>query len=129
MKNVQEHHGLAFTEATPERKLVGACVDDGGLAWQGEYCLRYGAVGTRVALVASEPITRQAGDWVAVPRNTALIIISEKVGSRFRVLAFMPSIHTLLPDRRSWDAVRCIVPLSLMHQDTGQGIERQASVS
>lgn len=46
---------------------------------QGEYCLRYGAVGTRVALVASEPITRQAGEWVAVPRNSALIIISEKV--------------------------------------------------
>lgn len=35
-------------------------------------------MGTQVALVASEPITRQAGDWVAVPRNTALIIISEK---------------------------------------------------
>ncbi len=51
--------------------------------WQGEYCLSYGAVGTRVALVASEPITRQAGEWVAVPRNSALIIISEKVKAPF----------------------------------------------
>jgi hypothetical protein len=33
-----------------------------------------------VALVASEPITGQAGDWVAVPRNTALVVIREKVG-------------------------------------------------
>ena len=48
---------------------------------QGEYCLRYGAVGSRVALVASEPITRRPGDWVAVPRNTALIVLREKVGS------------------------------------------------
>ncbi|CAL8463359.1 g2893 [Coccomyxa elongata] len=55
------------------------------VAGEGEYCLRYGAVGTRVALVASEPITRQAGDWVAVPRNTALIIISEK-GSCINVM-------------------------------------------
>ena len=47
---------------------------------QGEYCLSYGAVGTRVALIASEPITGQAGDWVAVPNNTALVVISEKVG-------------------------------------------------
>ena len=46
---------------------------------QGEYCLSYGAVGTRVALIASEPITGQAGDWVAVPHNTALVVISEKV--------------------------------------------------
>ena len=48
---------------------------------QGEYCLSYGAVGTRVALIASEPITGQAGDWVAVPNNTALVVISEKVRS------------------------------------------------
>lgn len=46
---------------------------------QGEYCLRYGAVGTRVALIVSEPITGQAGDWVAVPRNTALVVMREKV--------------------------------------------------
>ena len=59
-----------------------------GMHGQGEYCLRYGAVGTRVALVASEPITRQAGDWVAVPRNTALIIISEKVGNRLKCMPY-----------------------------------------
>lgn len=39
-------------------------------------------MGTRVAVIASEPITGQAGDWVAVPHNTALVVISEKVGLR-----------------------------------------------
>lgn len=81
---------------------------------QGEYCLRYGAVGTRVALVASEPITRQAGDWVAVPRNTALIIISEKVGNRPShacLILFVPSFNIA----RSWGVLRCILPISLHH--------------
>ena len=47
---------------------------------QGDYTLMYGAVGTRVVLVASEPITRSAGDWVAVPRNTVLIVSHDKGG-------------------------------------------------
>lgn len=56
---------------------------------QGEYCLSYGAVGTRVALIASEPITGQAGDWVAVPNNTALVVISEKVHMLQPVLGWL----------------------------------------
>ena len=59
---------------------------------QGEYCLSYGAVGTRVALIASEPITGQAGDWVAVPHNTALVVISEKVRPPLSLLA--TSMHS-----------------------------------
>ncbi len=47
---------------------------------QGEYTLTYGAVGTRVVLIASEPITGSASDWVAVPRNTALIVSRDKGG-------------------------------------------------
>ncbi|KAK9839468.1 hypothetical protein WJX81_003920 [Elliptochloris bilobata] len=48
---------------------------------EGEYTLMYGAVGTRVVLVASEPITSSAaGDWVAVPRNTVLIVSHNKGG-------------------------------------------------
>ena len=38
------------------------------------------AGGTRVVLVASEPITRSSGDWVAVPKNTALVISRDKDG-------------------------------------------------
>ncbi|KAK9917148.1 hypothetical protein WJX75_001304 [Coccomyxa subellipsoidea] len=66
------------------------------VAGEGEYCLRYGAVGTRVALVASEPITRQAGEWVAVPRNSALIIISEK-GSCINVMHSAIGPHGVHP--------------------------------
>ena len=47
---------------------------------QGDYTLGYGAVGTRVVLVASEPITHSSGDWVAVPRNTVLIVSHDKGG-------------------------------------------------
>lgn len=38
------------------------------------------AGGTRVVLVASEPITRSSGDWVAVPKNTALVVSREADG-------------------------------------------------
>jgi len=38
------------------------------------------AGGTRVVLVASEPITQSSGDWVAVPKNTALVVSREKEG-------------------------------------------------
>ena len=62
----------ATHRASMQRRDLQGCL-------QGEYCLSYGAVGTRVALIASEPITGQAGDWVAVPHNTALVVISEKV--------------------------------------------------
>jgi hypothetical protein len=46
----------------------------------GEYCLAHSDVGTRVAIIASEPITRAGGDWVPVPRNTALVLSWEKHG-------------------------------------------------
>ena len=46
---------------------------------EGQYSLKYGEVGTRVAIVSSEPITASS-DWVSVPRNTALIISQGKNG-------------------------------------------------
>lgn len=48
-------------------------------AGEGQYSLKYGEVGTRVAIVSSEPITGSS-DWVSVPRNTALIISQGKNG-------------------------------------------------
>ena len=38
------------------------------------------AGGAKVVLVASEPITRSSGDWVAVPKNTALVVSREADG-------------------------------------------------
>ena len=37
-------------------------------------------MGTRVCLVASEPVTGAAGDWAEVPRNTALVVCRERCG-------------------------------------------------
>ena len=48
-------------------------------AGEGQYSLKYGEVGTRVAIVSSEPITASS-DWVPLPRNTALIISQAKNG-------------------------------------------------
>lgn len=48
-------------------------------AGEGQYSLKYGEVGTKVAIVSSEPITGSS-DWVSVPRNTALIISKGKNG-------------------------------------------------
>ena len=40
---------------------------------QGEYALAPVEAGASVAIIASEPVTRN-DDWVAVPRNTALVV-------------------------------------------------------
>ena len=50
-------------------------------AGESAYCIESSiAGGTQVVLVASEPITRSSGDWVAVPTNTALVVSREKGG-------------------------------------------------
>lgn len=41
--------------------------------------MKYGEVGTRVAIVSSEPITASS-DWIPLPRNTALVISQAKNG-------------------------------------------------
>ena len=46
---------------------------------EGQYSLKYGEVGTRVAIVSSEPITASS-DWIPLPRNTALVISQAKNG-------------------------------------------------
>eukprot|EP00884_Botryococcus_braunii_P000756 jgi/Botrbrau1/10681/Bobra.139_2s0011.1 len=50
------------------------------VAGEGEYCLAHADVGTRVVIIASEPITRAVGDWVPVPKNTALVLSWDKHG-------------------------------------------------
>ena len=45
---------------------------------EGEYELAYRDPGSRTVLVASEPITAAKGDWVAVPRNAAVVVTREK---------------------------------------------------
>jgi predicted glutamine amidotransferase len=45
---------------------------------EAEYELCYRDPGSTTVLVASEPITAAKGDWVAVPRNHALVVTREK---------------------------------------------------
>jgi glutamine amidotransferase len=47
---------------------------------EGDYELAYAGLGTRVCLIASEPVTGRGSDWAAVPRNTALVVCREKGG-------------------------------------------------
>ena len=47
---------------------------------EADYYLAYGGNGARVCLIASEPVTSTASDWVEVPKNTALIVCREKDG-------------------------------------------------
>ena len=49
-------------------------------AGEGDYHLCYGELGTRVCLIASEPVTGALSDWAEVPRNTALVVCREKAG-------------------------------------------------
>lgn len=47
---------------------------------EADYHLNYSGNGARVCLIASEPVTATASDWVEVPKNTALVICKEKDG-------------------------------------------------
>lgn len=47
---------------------------------EGEYILTYGERGSKVVVIASEPITRSSGHWVAVPCNSALVVSRSKGG-------------------------------------------------
>lgn len=66
------------TAAAVAAAAGGLVTKTSSIAHEGEYTLSYGEAGSRTALIASEPITRSGGDWVAVPRNTAVVMSREK---------------------------------------------------
>lgn len=70
------------------------------IADEGEYILTYGERGSKVVLIASEPITRSSGHWVAVPRNSALVVSRSKGGFVDVVLTPMAStgLHPRHPE-------------------------------
>lgn len=71
--------GARPESATPGAASNAASARNTAVTGEGEYSLKYGEVGTRVAIVSSEPITGSS-DWVSVPRNTALVISQGKSG-------------------------------------------------
>ena len=69
-------------DAQHQGAAVSAAADSRGVgADEGEYMLTYGERGSKVVLVASEPITCSATHWVAVPRNSALVVARSKGGA------------------------------------------------
>ncbi|GAX84568.1 hypothetical protein CEUSTIGMA_g11989.t1 [Chlamydomonas eustigma] len=66
------HHGVPV-QAPPAMSASGSAI-----LHESSYNLTYGERGAKVAFVASEPITASTTDWVAVPKNTAMVITREK---------------------------------------------------
>ncbi|GFR43584.1 hypothetical protein Agub_g4681, partial [Astrephomene gubernaculifera] len=56
------------------------CNGGSSITRESSYELGFSAQGPSVVFVASEPITASASDWVAVPKNTALVVTREKGG-------------------------------------------------
>lgn len=74
-------------------------------AEESDYHLLYSDKGSRVCLVASEPVTSAANDWVEVPANTALVVCREKGG----ILNILLSPITLTSDcARHEEVARCL---------------------
>ncbi|KAL4857151.1 Cys-Gly metallodipeptidase DUG1 [Chlorella vulgaris] len=72
---------------------------------ESDYHLLYSDKGSRVCLVASEPVTSAANDWVEVPANTALVVCREKGG----ILNILLSPITLTSDcARHEEVARCL---------------------
>ena len=74
-------------------------------AEEGDYHLLYSDKGSRVCLVASEPVTSAAHDWCEVPANTALVVCREKGGILNILLS--PITHTGDHPRHG-EVVRCL---------------------
>ncbi|KAI7835447.1 hypothetical protein COHA_010652 [Chlorella ohadii] len=60
--------------------LAAALHDRESMEEEHDYHLLYSDRGSRVCMVASEPVTSAANDWVEVPANTALVVCREKAG-------------------------------------------------
>ncbi|KAG2445688.1 hypothetical protein HXX76_000296 [Chlamydomonas incerta] len=58
----------------------GTANSGSSITQESSYELSFAAQGPAVVFVASEPITASASDWVAVPKNTALVVTREKGG-------------------------------------------------
>ena len=89
-------------------------------AGEGQYSLQYGEVGTRVAIVSSEPITGSS-DWVSVPRNTALIISQGKSGyvSILKSPLASSGVHP-----RQEEVMRCLEAVTSAAEVEGQAWHR-----
>lgn len=66
--NLNTEEGLEGVAGARSKSVTG----------ESDYHLTFSEMGSRVVLVASEPVTSSASDWVEVPHNTALVVAREK---------------------------------------------------
>ncbi len=93
---------------------------------EADYHLTYGGTDARVCLIASEPVTARASDWVEVPRNTALIVCREKDG----LLTVMQSPLTASGEHpRHAEVYRCLEAVLGAAGITGAGSKSQLRLS
>jgi hypothetical protein len=80
------------------------------------YSLDYANRSARVVIVASEPITSTASEWVAVPKNHALVVTRDSDG-------WMNVLHTPMamgpPGARVESVIQCVRSIPLTPVGTG----------
>lgn len=93
---------------------------------EADYHLTYGGTDARVCLIASEPVTARASDWVEVPRNTALVVCREKDG----LLTVIQSPLTAAGEHpRHAEVYRCLEAVLGAAGITGAGSKSQLRLS
>uniref|UniRef100_A0A1D2A699 Glutamine amidotransferase type-2 domain-containing protein n=1 Tax=Auxenochlorella protothecoides TaxID=3075 RepID=A0A1D2A699_AUXPR len=110
-----EESGIASAAAAAsdpggQRDSGTANASSKAVAGEGDYHLTYSELGSRVCLIASEPVTSSGSDWVEVPRNTALVVCRETSG----VLCVMrsPLVAGAENPRRA-EVYRCLEAVTL----------------
>lgn len=93
---------------------------------EADYHLTYGGTDPRVCLIASEPVTARASDWVEVPRNTALVVCREKD----KLLTVVQSPLTATGEHpRHAEVYRCLDSVIGAAGITGAGSKSQLRLS
>ena len=102
------------------QSLLHACRGSDGVSKKGPapYSLDYANKSARVILVASEPITSSASEWVAVPVNHGLVVSRDPEG-------WMNVLHVPLsveaPSPRMDTVIRCLRYLPFDSSDAATG--------
>lgn len=87
--------------------------------------MEYAEGGSRVVIVASEPITKSKSDWVAVPANHALVVTREENG-------YMNVLHSPIymtePAPRLEEVATCLASVHINPGPHGAALYRCARV-
>jgi Cys-Gly metallodipeptidase DUG1 len=96
---------------------------------EGDYTLINNETGTRVVLIASEPVTSNPSDWVEVPTNTALVVVKERDGLLTTIQAPLSAQQEAVAClARQEEVVRCLEAVTrLAGSDTSEALLKLAN--